>query len=335
MAGIVLPKYKIFNPDKKDCPVSDMFNSLYKTDTFQNEQIMPGETGKGYCQRYVLSPSMEIFISDITFYKNISMREKMYPVPHYGVAFCMEDPFQWTMEGSAKEYEIGCGESYIFNGIYGNSDCSYCAGQRFSGISLRYDPGVIKGVAGHMSKNYDFTEFGYDRGHFFTKKFSPNIRLILNDMMHCRYSGDVKKIYLEGKALELIAVFMDEVISENGKYGAVPALSSADIEALGNARRILDGNIVSPPTISELARLVYLNEYKLKAGFRELFGMPIHAYIIDKRLELARVLITEQRLGVAEAALLVGYSNTNYFTKKFKTKYGIKPSEYRKSFLSE
>jgi len=330
MAENAALKYKVYNPEKKDCPVSSLFNSLYKADAFQSEQRIPREAGKGYCQRYILNPSMEIFVSDSTFYEDITMREEVHAAPIYGLAFCLEDPFRWQMDGSNREYEIGCGESYIFDGVYGNNSCTYCAGKRFLGLSLRYDRDAVAGITAHMGKGYAPAAPGYDGSRFYTRKFSPNIRLILHDILHCRYRGDIKKIYLEGKALELLAVYLDELILENGKSDALPKLSSSDIDALHYARKLLDGNIVSPPTIGRLSRLVCLNEYKLKAGFRELFGMPVHAYIIDKRLELGRLLMTERKLNVAEAALLVGYSNTNYFTKKFTAKYGIKPSEYRK-----
>jgi AraC-like DNA-binding protein len=99
------------------------------------------------------------------------------------------------------------------------------------------------------------------------------------------------------------------------------------MESLHKAGRIIDENITSPPTIGKLARLVCLNEYKLKRGFKELFGMPVHAYVIDKRLERARFLLESEKLKVAEAAQLVGYSESGRFAEKFRQKYGVNPSE--------
>lgn len=324
-------KYKVYNPEKKDCPVSRMFNSLYMADEFQREQQIPEDVGKGYGIRYVLNQSTEIFISDATFYENITIQEEAYTSPHYGLSFCLEDPFRWQMDGSRKEYEMSCGESYIFNGLSGSNSSTYRAGMRFLGLSFQYSPDVIYDMVAHMSKRNASRMPECNENPFYLKKFSPRIKLILNDILHCQYRGSIKKIYLEGKVLELLAVYQYELILETERSNTPPRLSSADVDALHHARKILNDNLVSPPTIRLLARLVCLNEYKLKAGFRELFGMPIHAYIIDKRLELSRLLILEQELSVAEAALLVGYSNTNHFTEKFKIKYGIRPSEYRVS----
>ncbi|WP_235839169.1 helix-turn-helix transcriptional regulator [Clostridium sp. Marseille-P2415] len=327
MDGVVM-RNRIYNPNKMDCPVSSMFNNLYGADSFQSEQQIPEGIGKGYGKRYILGPFMEIFISDTTFYENLTIREEIHVSPHYGLAFCLKDPLHWRMDDSRKEYLIGCEESYIFNGLSGNTSCTYYADKRFFGISLLYNPEVIGDLIACMGNKTVAQKC--NENMFYVKKLSPNIRLILNEMICCQYCGDVKKIYLEGKALELLAVYLDELVFENGRSDTLLKLSPADMEALYHARRILDENIVLAPTIGQLSRLTCLNEYKLKAGFRKVFGMPVHSYIIDKRLELARFLMAEQRLGVTETALLVGYSNTNYFTEKFKSKYGIKPSEYRK-----
>jgi AraC-like DNA-binding protein len=326
-----VPKYKIYNPAKNDCPVSSLLNTLYQRAAFQNEQRIPEEIGEGYGQRYILNSATEIFVTDATFYEDLTLGEEVHGSPHYSLAFCLAEPLRWWSD-TGKEYEIRSGESYIFNGLRGNNSCTYSAGKRFLGLSMQYDQDVISDLVAQMGKGYaqGLTE-GSDH-LLYTRKFSPHIRLILNDIIHCRYRGDIKQIYLEGKALELLAVYLDELILENGKSTALPKFSVTDISALNQARDILDADLASPPTIRQLARLVCLNEYKLKAGFRELFGLPIHAYIIDKRLELAQLLMRSQGLGVAEAALVVGYSNTNHFTEKFKEKYGAKPSQYRKHF---
>lgn len=74
--------------------------------------------------------------------------------------------------------------------------------------------------------------------------------------------------------------------------------------------------------------MVCINEYKLKTGFKELFGIPVHSYVIDKRMELARFLIKEKKVSVTEAVVHVGYSDASHFAEKFRRKYGVNPSEY-------
>lgn len=52
--------------------------------------------------------------------------------------------------------------------------------------------------------------------------------MILNEIINCCYRNIVKRIYLEGKILELLAVYMDELIFENGGVNSLVKLTSSD-----------------------------------------------------------------------------------------------------------
>lgn len=330
MENTVFQNYQVFNPGNRNCPVCAALNNIYRADVLQKEIVIPGEKGKGYLKKVILKPSMEVFISDVTFSESLTMKEESGN-PQYCLAFCLGEGFRWRAEGNRKEYEIDCGENYIFYGNQGYSTCRYNPGQRFYGLSIHLDRETITNFVQQIKKEGSRAGFSYGNGVFYNRRSSNAVQLILNDIINCPYRDQVKRIYLEGKVLELIAVYMNELILQEGSGCSPAELSPADTESLRQARRILDENIASPPTIGKLARLVYLNEYKLKTGFKKMFGMPVHAYIIDKRLEMARFLMEEQRLKVTEAVLLVGYSDASHFAEKFRKKYGVNPSRYIKN----
>ena len=54
----------------------------------------------------------------------------------------------------------------------------------------------------------------------------------------------------------------------------------------------------SPPSLKELAKLIGLNTYKLKTGFKELFGIPVFKYLQGKRLEKAFELIENKNMPI-------------------------------------
>lgn len=330
MAGRSSPRYRVFNPKDYNCPISRIYNNIYSADSFQKEFLIPGEIGNGYCRRYIVNPSVEILISDMTFNESITMKAEKQKFYQYGLGFCLETPFLWSGADDKKDYEIDCGESYIFYGSNGNNLCTYHSGKRYYSIYIQYSPDNIMNMIQYLNNDYVNNGFIYGGSNFCGRRFSPDIKLILNDIINCRYSDNVKQIYLEGKALELMAVYLNEIIYENGKSYDDVKLSLTDIDALHYAKRILDNNIISAPTLRQLSKLVCLNEFKVKAGFKELFGKSVHAYVIDKRLELARFLMIDGKLSVTEAAVWVGYSNISHFADKFRKKYGVNPSEYIK-----
>ncbi len=58
-------------------------------------------------------------------------------------------------------------------------------------------------------------------------------------------------------------------------------------------------------------------------------------YLIKKRLEIARYLLTNTRYPVAEVAKQIGYDNPLYFSSLFKKHTGMSPTEYRKNYKRE
>lgn len=323
-----IQKYKVANPKNNNCQICAGISSIYGVDSFQNELTIPADIGQGYWRRMIVRPSMEIALSDLTFSSAMTMRARL-DKPLYSLAFCLGDPLIWQEEGNRMEYELAGGESCIFKRNRENSICSYKPGERFWGLAVQLDADIIVSIMQHLGQESFRAGSPHDGSMFYKRKYSSAVRLILNDIINCRYQDQVKRIYLEGKVLELIAVYLDEAVFEKGKAYSPAKLSLADIKSLREARGILDANIAVPPTLEKLAKLVCINEYKLKTGFKELFGMPVHAYIIDKRMETARFLIVDKKLKVTEAALLVGYSDASHFAKKFRKKYSVNPSEYR------
>lgn len=326
MIDNAVPQQQIFNPQDENCPVCAGLDRIFRADSFQSELEIPAAIGKGYCRRIVIKPSMTISISDMTFYKKMTMGGR-HDHSLYKLAFCLGEGFLCQV-GNKQEYEVAGGASYMFSqdrGI-GVSSC-HLPGQRVLGLNIDIASELITGFLEQRGQAQARTG---DWGGFHNGTISPAVRLILHEIINCRYCDQVKRIYLEGKILELIAVCLDETFLATAGPEPAARLSACDLEALRQARSILDANIAAPLTIGKLARLICLNEYKLKIGFKQLFGLPVHAYIIDKRLEAARLLMKEKKLRITEAALLVGYSDVGRFAGKFRQKYGVNPSEYLK-----
>lgn len=82
----------------------------------------------------------------------------------------------------------------------------------------------------------------------------------------------------------------------------------------------------------ELGELVFLNTDYLSRIFKKEKGISISNYIIQKRVEEAKKLLTQSTLPINTVSLYVGYSNFSYFTKMFKDNTGYAPLEYRRSF---
>ena len=132
---------------------------------------------------------------------------------------------------------------------------------------------------------------------------------------------------------ELMALLMEqEQALTRGQALSSMTLKPDDIERIHEARDILVRQMEHPPSLLELARLVGLNDYTLKRGFREVFDTTAFGYLHDYRLEKARQLLQERRLNVSEVARAVGFGSSSYLSRAFRKKHGVSPKQYQAQY---
>ena len=83
-------------------------------------------------------------------------------------------------------------------------------------------------------------------------------------------------------------------------------------------------------TVDDLALYVGINRKYLHTIFKNACGKSPKEYIIDYRMKKACEFLGQEELSVGNIAYSVGYSDPLMFSKMFKLKMGISPTEYRK-----
>ena len=168
---------------------------------------------------------------------------------------------------------------------------------------------------------------------------TPGMQLILHEILNAPFHGPIKSVYIEGKVHELMALRLAQLV-ESPPCDSVNTqsfvLRSDDIDKITSAREIMTRHMDDPPTVSLLARRVGINEFKLKNGFKRIFGKTIFGYLREFRLETAMALIEKREMNIAEIALEVGYRNPAHFAYAFRRRFGVNPGrllvEKRKSY---
>lgn len=102
------------------------------------------------------------------------------------------------------------------------------------------------------------------------------------------------------------------------------------LEQIGRAKTLIDENPQTAYSISELAEYCKISPTYFKKIFRECFGVPPYRYIIQKRLEQSKKMLTETDLSIAYIAETMGFGSSSRFADTFKKEYGYLPSIYRK-----
>ena len=291
---------------------------------------LPPDVGTGYYRYISPCKNIEMYISDVTFNKNMILGEQTHREA-FSISFCFSDTLEWGSPMEKSHIHLDKGDCCIYkNGNY-EMENYYEEGERYIGIGLSLHPCRFREVTDCLLEKKAFIIPEQPGSTFHKYRVTKSVEAILHQILRCNYIDNLKSIYLEGKILELAAAFANEVILEKDLAAVRRALSISDSAALARIRRIIEENITEPLTIAGLAKQSFMSESKLREVFRQQYGVTIYQYLLERRMEKAREFLTEQNCRVKDAASLVGYSNISHFSEAFRKKFGCTPSEYIKS----
>lgn len=160
----------------------------------------------------------------------------------------------------------------------------------------------------------------------------PELLRCLQDMQRCDNEGWGRTLFMRSKATELFCHVLKMLEFDEGFSGPDASLSTA--RGVLRAQQILAERFAQPPSLDRLAREVGLSRSSLCAGFRQILEQSVFSFIQDRRMERALVLLTEGQEPISEIAHAVGYSHLSSFTVAVQRRFGMSPSELRRSALA-
>ena len=106
--------------------------------------------------------------------------------------------------------------------------------------------------------------------------------------------------------------------------GTDPREIDAAVEAF---RAYLDEHLFEPVTIATASEMLGVGPTHLARGFRTAFGIAPHAYVVTRRLEVARDRILAG-VPLADVATEVGFFDQAHLTHRFKRFLGVTPGRF-------
>lgn len=143
----------------------------------------------------------------------------------------------------------------------------------------------------------------------------------------CPFSSVTRSIFIEAKLLELFALQIEQIQRIRGGSEKNEPCSKADKEKLYAVKTYIEQNYLQPLSLRQLCTMFGLNDFKLKKGFKALFGSTVFGHINNLRMQKAMALLIQKNMTVTAIADLVGYSTSMSFSSEFKRKFGYAPSK--------
>ena len=103
------------------------------------------------------------------------------------------------------------------------------------------------------------------------------------------------------------------------------------LQAVHNVHAYMLEHLDERLTIPQLAQRFHLSGTLLKACFRQVYGAPIHQYLLKRRMARAAQLLSATELTVVQVASAVGYSSAGQFGAAFRAHFQMPPAQYRRA----
>ena len=120
---------------------------------------------------------------------------------------------------------------------------------------------------------------------------------------------------------EALVLTLTPLLSRHGSTAMQPVIADGLVE---RARQRLGDTLDAAPTLAELAQLTGLSRYQLLRRYAAVYGVPPHAWLLQRRAERAHALI-RNGAALADAAATCGYADQSHLTRAFARHFGYTP----------
>lgn len=133
----------------------------------------------------------------------------------------------------------------------------------------------------------------------------------------------------------LLEVILLHILRREDMSLASEAVGRGDNRECGLVRRYIDEHFKESISLDQLAELAHINKYYLVHAFRKAYGTSPINYLISRRIQESRFLLTNSNHSLSQIARILGFSSPSYFSQSFHRAEGVSPMEYRKLHTQE
>lgn len=217
---------------------------------------------------------------------------------------------QGVLETDGKRYEINAGDTYFL--YKGKSHRYYCKEKSWTKIWVVLQGEIIDSLFGIYLKQQPAVLCGCD---------------IREPMQHIiTLAGDSDLSY--DAMADQIVIAVHKILMALQGHISFPAKEHTLSEAV---KQYLDRNLYKPLALDALADEMHYSKNHIINVFRAAYGCTPYAYYEKHRMQIAGELLNGSSLTISDISVRLGFETPQYFSKRFKTHYGITPGQFRKT----
>lgn len=200
----------------------------------------------------------------------------------------------------------------------------------FPGVWHRYTPAAETGWHEHWIGFDGETAWRWLRHKFFSPK-NPVVKINAEDTVLATFSRMMQAIRANRPALQqILAGATDNLMGLfYSAQQSQPATDAQSANAIESAINRIQNEFDRELNIKLLAQELGVSYSRFRHTFAAHTGMSPHQYLLELRLVRARSLLAETELSIKEIASQTGFEDELYFSRLFRQKLNLTPSQWR------
>jgi len=209
--------------------------------------------------------------------------------------------------------------------MFENSDCEY--------TSITFDARLIYGYDNSIIYtkyvNPIIQDFTYPAIHFdFSQEYHYRVMDILHELLQIDYN---KEPTYELDTISLLTQFWKLLVLNHDSHATFIPYDQDNYNRIRNIILYIENNYDSDLALDEISNYVHLSRSTCSRLFTKHMSLSLFEYISEYRVEKSVSYLTRTDLSITEIAKLVGYNDSNYFSKVFRKIKGCSPRQYREN----
>ncbi|CAM1333436.1 helix-turn-helix domain-containing protein [Tenacibaculum aestuariivivum] len=162
--------------------------------------------------------------------------------------------------------------------------------------------------------------------------YNLKIANLIKQYNEIKQKGMIRILIKEGIVYQILSEHMQQHNKDHKREKMpITTLTKKEISLVRKIGQRIVKNVAEDYNVENISEEMGIPQAKLQEGFKLLFSRTVIEYIRHVRLEEARDLINNTDYNISQIVYSIGFSSRSYFSKIFKRKYGISPSEFLKN----
>lgn len=300
--------------------------------TFNGTGRVPFEDGpfQGFMEHVVLRPELSIYRVEGRSLDDYRLASgQLAPEGTMILGCVLSGRGAVELEGRQSETWRDNGAQYVLDPTRNLVNYDVAANRPWQAVALRVDAERFAALADRAETGpLGEAVRGQTRRFNMHRPLGAKARAAAEAIANPVYHGAMQALYLEAKALELLAYQFDSFTPDEMEPRDLTASERLRVLA---ARELLRSSLRTPPALADLATFARMSERRLNQGFRMLFGMTAFEILRDGRLDAAQQMFRDNPdLPLKVVAWQVGYANASNFIKAYRRRFGVPPGAHRR-----